>query len=203
MGLYVHVLLFLGTASFVNAGCPLIPAIANFDPDRFEGRWFPVEYLDTGATSLLLGSSQTCPEAEFTHTGNLTFLYSRTWKYEFGDAIIELTMDGTLSPISPNFPNYFESTMSYWMRAPKTRLYILDTNYIRHAILYSCTDYGIFGTIEMGWIYHRRQAGFTERRRTRVFGEVEARIPFLDTSKFIKYRQRCLGFGNFSTPAPV
>ncbi|XP_060076144.1 apolipoprotein D-like [Ylistrum balloti] len=208
MGLVLQLLFLVGTASLLQAGCPLVPAITDFDPDRFEGDWYHVEWLDTGLFSQVVNKSSRCRTVSYRHEGNGSFTATVNWKAtRRGVYVLPRTVTGSLTRVDPNFPNYFDTNSLRWLptSAPPGRMYVLDTDYTRYAILYTCTDFG-FGITEMGWIIHRNIRGFTVRKRTRVLTELKDNlgIRFINTAMFMDTKtDDCFGtVGNFTSSAP-
>ncbi|XP_033752093.1 apolipoprotein D-like [Pecten maximus] len=202
MGLNTYLLLLLGTVSLLDAACPLVPPITNFDPDRFGGLWYQVEWLNTGPASAFQAQTRSCMTVDYTHTGNGSFTAVVNWNTEIGPLLIPFSSNQYLTPADPNFPNYFFTGVNGLM-SREPNVFILDTDYTRHAILYTCTDL-VFGIQEYGWIIHRRKIGFTDRRRTKILGELSSKlgITFVDPGQFNFVGQKCSGLGNFSTPTP-
>ncbi|OWF50593.1 apolipoprotein D-like [Mizuhopecten yessoensis] len=186
MALHLQVLFLLGTASLLHAACPLVPVRADFDPSKFAGKWYQVERLETGWGSTIYDQTTRCFEIKFTEVGNGSFSAVSAWKFQLGRYFLPTSMDSNFNRISTDFPNYFRTGMIPWLPLPSTTFYVLKTDYVRYAIVYSCTDLGIgLYPVEMSWIIHRKKAGFTVRRRKTILeGLPDNGITFIDATKY-------------------
>ncbi|XP_068197310.1 apolipoprotein D-like [Antennarius striatus] len=124
--------------------CPQPTVQANFDLNRYIGKWYEIQKLptafqrgecSTATYSLISPGVVRVFNKELLDDGTINTIFgSAQAKDPAEPAKLQVSFDGILSPPNP-----------YW---------VLSTNYENHALVYSCTDFGLFH-IELSWILSR------------------------------------------------
>ncbi|XP_030016887.1 apolipoprotein Da, duplicate 2 [Sphaeramia orbicularis] len=122
--------------------CPKPPVQANFDATRYIGTWYEIQKLPT---SFQKGQ---CATAHYTLKSPGVIGVLNT----------ELLDDGTVNSIvgsakvkDPAEPAKLEVS---FFQTPPGPYWVLSTDYEGHALVYGCTDFGLF-RMELSWLMSR------------------------------------------------
>ncbi|XP_050405749.1 apolipoprotein D-like [Patella vulgata] len=138
-------------------GCPSSNTVANFDIDRYLGKWYEVYKLPN-----LFQKGQTCVTANYSIKAdghikvyNQGFSNGKTVFAE-GDAYIPDKADA--SKLSLRFTN----------AAPYGHYWVLDTDYTTYTVVFSCESLGGLAHIEFAWILTRNNT-ISDSLKQKVF----------------------------------
>ncbi|XP_060073003.1 apolipoprotein D-like [Ylistrum balloti] len=170
----IQILLLFGTAALLQAGCPTIPPMADFNTERYAGTWYETERFDNPFEWYTRCVSDTYISRG---DGSYTVLYNRigTWTGS------NRTTEGALDIVDDTHPGYFIASFSGWI--PSGDYYIIDTDYDDYSIVYSCSDMFGITQIELAWIMSRERKSLTGRERSGLYRKL--RRLGIDTSQFI------------------
>ncbi|OWF50592.1 lazarillo protein-like [Mizuhopecten yessoensis] len=184
----VQVLLLIGAASLIHAGCPDVNAITNFDASQFAGRWYWTEWYNNGWLAQQAGNSIVCLSSTFTSSTSGNLSVSIIWK----DLLTTVggTAKGTFEDVA-NTPNAFNALFELGSPLIPGRYYVLDILYNTVAVVFYCQNYAFgLSQIEMAWVLHRNSRGLTTRQRNRLIKRWD-NDPYLgyliDPTKFVPF----------------
>ncbi|XP_033757335.1 apolipoprotein D-like [Pecten maximus] len=169
----LQLLLILGAVSLLQATCPTIPVVADFDTERYTGTWYETERFDNPLEWYTRCVSDTYISRG---DGSYTVLYNRigTWTGT------NRTTEGALDLVDGH-PGHFRASFAGWL--PSGNYYIIDTDYSDYSIVYSCSDmYGITN-IELAWIMSRDRSSLSSKQRSKLYRRLTTLG--IDTSQFI------------------
>ncbi|XP_069127226.1 apolipoprotein D-like [Argopecten irradians] len=134
---------------FVNNGpdCPAIPAISNFNLDRYAGKWYEVRRFNNSM------DNSRCVSYDLTKADKGFYVDYRRIMTIMGRSF-DITSTGIFTQNDDTQPNLF----SVVIRKMKfLKYYIVETDYDRFAVVYTCSKFPGLPKMEMGWILSRDQ----------------------------------------------
>uniref|UniRef100_A0A3B4FN67 Apolipoprotein D n=1 Tax=Pundamilia nyererei TaxID=303518 RepID=A0A3B4FN67_9CICH len=123
--------------------CPQPAVQANFDANRYIGKWYEIHKLPT---SFQKGQ---CATANYTllSPGVIEVLNTELLDNGTVNAIV-----GSAKVKNPAEPSKLEVSFN---NSPPGPYWVLSTDYDGHSLVYGCTDYGLF-RVELSWILSRK-----------------------------------------------
>ncbi|XP_058799298.1 apolipoprotein D-like [Phymastichus coffea] len=144
-------LLMIGSAAaqvpFLG-GCPKVEVLANFDPQKYLGKWYEAEryfaFFEFGGKCVTATYNVNANGTISVANRQISILSGVATSIE-GYAAQKTQEKAKLSVAFPSLPVQFDAP--YW---------ILDTDYTTYSVVWSCSDFGIFST-RNAWILTREQ----------------------------------------------
>lgn len=159
--IYGHLLMVHAQSPASFGSCPDHPTVNDFDLSKFQGTWYEIER--SFYVFELLGH---CPKFTFTLSpdNNLEVKFSMknrlTGNANTFDGIAFTKFNPAIWDyrVNTNLPRYIARIMP-----GSGKYYVLDTDYDNYAILWSCSNLGIFHS-DLVWILGRRKTLEPEQR---------------------------------------
>ncbi|KAF7280055.1 apolipoprotein D-like [Rhynchophorus ferrugineus] len=135
--------------------CPKLPYMPNFNVSRFAGHWYEVErafYLMELVSSCVTVDLHQNHKGQFTVNVNAKSIVSGSFSISQGLATPSKRDPSVLlyrvSSKLPRFLNRYLPGAGYYQ--------VLQTDYTRYAIVYTCTDFHLFH-MDLVWIWGRKK----------------------------------------------
>jgi len=131
-------------------GCPDYEPMANFDKERFLGRWYEAERYFTVSE---VGTKCVSVDYERRADGKVWVNNAYTSRITNVQRIVSGVVNGALKgPESLINVKYTSFPVNY-----DTTLRVLDTDYDSFAVIYSCSRIGPIGHTESAWLFTRER----------------------------------------------
>ncbi|XP_011504442.1 PREDICTED: apolipoprotein D-like [Ceratosolen solmsi marchali] len=150
MWVYVALLLVGGAAAQIPfiGGCPKVDTVQDLDTQKYLGKWYEAEryfaFFEFGGkcvTATYTGYDNGTVGVVNRQISSLSGVASSIQGY----ATQKTSNKAKLSLVFPSMPVHFDAP--YW---------VLDTDYSSYAVVWSCSDFGIFST-RNAWILTRER----------------------------------------------
>ncbi|XP_033738607.1 apolipoprotein D-like [Pecten maximus] len=160
--------------------CPDIPAISDFNLNRYAGTWYEVQKFNT----TMLSNSKCASYVHATSGDNgLTVDYRRV--VTLMGRTFDVSSRGTFSRHDLERPNLFSVVIQ---KLKFLNYFIVETDYDRYSVVYTCSKLPGLPRVEMGWILSRDKQSLLSADEMSSLSTRIADVG-IDTSRFITSSQ--------------